>query len=72
MPRKNSNRETKESEEENKKQRISVWLKPRSSKVKLIDFGGATSEDEYHTAVINTRQYRAPEVILGKSLYRNT
>lgn len=27
--------------------------------------GGATFDHEHHSAVINTRQYRAPEVILG-------
>ena len=48
---------------------MSVWKKPRNDQVKMIDFGGATSENEYHTAVINTRQYRAPEVILGKTLF---
>lgn len=26
--------------------------------------GGATLADEHHSTVINTRQYRAPEVIL--------
>lgn len=26
--------------------------------------GGATFEDEYHSSIINTRQYRAPEVIM--------
>ena len=31
----------------------------------MIDFGGATFEDQHHSSVINTRQYRAPEVILG-------
>lgn len=30
----------------------------------MIDFGGATYNDERHTLIINTRQYRAPEVIL--------
>lgn len=30
----------------------------------MIDFGGATYEHERHTLIINTRQYRAPEVIL--------
>ena len=30
----------------------------------LIDMGGATYENEHHTKVINTRQYRAPEVYL--------
>ncbi len=31
----------------------------------VIDFGGATFESQHHSSVINTRQYRAPEVILG-------
>jgi len=39
--------------------------RPKSSRVKLIDFGGATFADEHHSAIINTRQYRAPEVTLG-------
>jgi dual-specificity kinase/CDC-like kinase len=30
----------------------------------VIDFGGATYDDEYKSTVINTRQYRGPEVIL--------
>ncbi len=30
----------------------------------MIDFGGATFEHQHHSQVINTRQYRAPEVIL--------
>lgn len=33
--------------------------------IKLIDFGGATFEYERKSSLINTRQYRAPEVILG-------
>ena len=40
------------------------WVKPVSCDVKIIDFGGATYEHEPHTLIINTRQYRAPEVIL--------
>ncbi|OAA73665.1 Protein kinase-like domain protein [Cordyceps fumosorosea ARSEF 2679] len=31
----------------------------------LIDFGSATFEDEYHSSVVSTRHYRAPEVILS-------
>lgn len=38
---------------------------PARTKVKLIDFGGATYNDEKKSSIINTRQYRAPEVILG-------
>ncbi|CAG8516307.1 2703_t:CDS:2 [Paraglomus occultum] len=36
-----------------------------STYIKLIDFGSAIFEDEYHSPVISTRHYRAPEVILG-------
>jgi len=38
--------------------------RPRRADIKIIDFGSATFADEYHCSVINTRQYRAPEVIL--------
>ncbi|TYZ61315.1 hypothetical protein PybrP1_010539 [[Pythium] brassicae (nom. inval.)] len=38
---------------------------PACNAVKLIDFGGATYEDESKSSIINTRQYRSPEVILG-------
>ncbi|CDS11137.1 hypothetical protein LRAMOSA03400 [Lichtheimia ramosa] len=31
----------------------------------LIDFGSATFEDDYHSSVVSTRHYRAPEIILG-------
>jgi serine/threonine protein kinase len=31
----------------------------------VIDFGGATYDDESKSSIINTRQYRSPEVILG-------
>jgi len=34
------------------------------TEVKIIDFGGATYDYEKHSFLINTRQYRAPEVIL--------
>jgi len=37
----------------------------RSAKIKLIDFGGATFQDQHKSSIIQTRQYRAPEVILG-------
>ncbi len=38
---------------------------PASTSIKLIDFGGATYDNEKKSSIINTRQYRAPEVILG-------
>ncbi|CEM19329.1 unnamed protein product [Vitrella brassicaformis CCMP3155] len=40
------------------------YKRPSRTDVKIIDFGGATYEHDHHSAVINTRQYRAPEVIL--------
>eukprot|EP00744_Colponema_vietnamica_P008166 GILI01011673.1.p1 GENE.GILI01011673.1~~GILI01011673.1.p1 ORF type:complete len:427 (+),score=64.27 GILI01011673.1:117-1397(+) len=42
-----------------------VYRIPVSNAVKLIDFGGATFAYDHHSSIINTRQYRAPEVILG-------
>jgi len=41
------------------------YSRPASTKIKLIDFGNATYELEHHSSIINTRQYRAPEVILA-------
>jgi Serine/threonine protein kinase len=38
---------------------------PASTSIKLIDFGGATYDHEKKSTIINTRQYRSPEVILG-------
>ncbi|KAJ6612314.1 kinase-like domain-containing protein [Mycena sp. CBHHK59/15] len=36
-----------------------------STDIRLIDFGSATFESEYHSTVVCTRHYRAPEIILG-------
>lgn len=33
--------------------------------IHLIDFGSAIFNDEYHSSVVSTRHYRAPEIILG-------
>ncbi|KAL2509362.1 Serine/threonine-protein kinase AFC1 [Forsythia ovata] len=38
---------------------------PKSSAIKLIDFGSTTFENQDHSYVVSTRHYRAPEVILG-------
>ncbi|KAK8050029.1 hypothetical protein PG994_011759 [Apiospora phragmitis] len=35
------------------------------TEIRLIDFGSATFEDEYHSSVVSTRHYRAPKIILG-------
>lgn len=48
-----------------KGQAVGDYLRPASSRIKLIDFGNATYEDEHHSAIINTRQYRGPEVLLS-------
>eukprot|EP00927_Polykrikos_kofoidii_P022707 TRINITY_DN21121_c0_g1_i2.p1 TRINITY_DN21121_c0_g1~~TRINITY_DN21121_c0_g1_i2.p1 ORF type:complete len:550 (+),score=79.17 TRINITY_DN21121_c0_g1_i2:114-1652(+) len=48
-----------------KKQCTSPYLRPASNRIKLIDFGNATYEDEHHSSIINTRQYRGPEVVLS-------
>jgi len=40
---------------------------PESTRIKLIDFGGATFDDDYKSSVINTREYRAPEILLKLS-----
>ena len=36
----------------------------QNTKITVIDFGSATFENEYHTTIVSTRHYRAPEVIL--------
>jgi len=38
---------------------------PESTRIKVIDFGGACYDTDKKSSIINTRQYRAPEVILG-------
>jgi len=44
---------------------------PLDTTIRIIDFGGATYQNERHSDIINTRQYRAPEVILGIDIYIN-
>lgn len=38
---------------------------PESTRIKVIDFGGSVYDENKKSSVVNTRQYRAPEVILG-------
>ncbi|XP_020701314.1 serine/threonine-protein kinase AFC2 isoform X2 [Dendrobium catenatum] len=38
---------------------------PKSSAVKVIDFGSTTYDSRDHNYIVSTRHYRAPEVILG-------
>lgn len=38
---------------------------PKSSAIKVIDFGSTTYDRLDQTYIVSTRHYRAPEVILG-------
>ncbi|XP_050364344.1 serine/threonine-protein kinase AFC3 isoform X2 [Argentina anserina] len=38
---------------------------PKSSAIKLIDFGSTVFENQNHSSIVCTRHYRAPEIILG-------
>lgn len=38
---------------------------PKSSAIKVIDFGSTAYERPDHNYIVSTRHYRAPEVILG-------
>lgn len=33
--------------------------------IQIIDFGSAVFNDEYHSSIVSTRHYRAPEIVLG-------
>ncbi|ODV78296.1 serine/threonine protein kinase [Suhomyces tanzawaensis NRRL Y-17324] len=33
--------------------------------IQVIDFGSAIFNDEYHSLIVSTRHYRAPEIVLG-------
>lgn len=43
----------------------SPYMRPVNSRIKIIDFGNATYANEKHSSIINTRQYRSPEVLLA-------
>ncbi|KAL3896687.1 MAG: hypothetical protein SGCHY_003915, partial [Lobulomycetales sp.] len=36
-----------------------------STDIRLIDFGSSIFSDDHHTAIVSTRHYRAPEILLG-------
>lgn len=38
---------------------------PKSSAIKVIDFGSTTYDRQDQSYIVSTRHYRAPEVILG-------
>ncbi|KAJ3131783.1 dual specificity protein kinase kns1 [Geranomyces variabilis] len=35
------------------------------TRVRLIDFGSSIFEKDYHSSIVSTRHYRAPEILLG-------
>ncbi|EGV63345.1 serine threonine protein kinase CMGC group [Yamadazyma tenuis] len=37
----------------------------RDTSIQIIDFGSAIFDDEYHSSIVSTRHYRAPEIVLG-------
>merc|ERR1719295_256574 len=44
------------------------WLTieiPLDTRLKVIDFGSALFADQWHSHLVQTRHYRAPEVVLG-------
>ena len=47
-------------------QRCRDYRNIQHTDVDVIDFGSATFDDESHSSVIGTRQYRAPEIVLGR------
>ncbi|AES72145.1 putative dual-specificity kinase CMGC-CLK family [Medicago truncatula] len=47
------------------KEGVSYKRLPKSSAIKVIDFGSTSYEHQDHNYIVSTRHYRAPEVILG-------
>uniref|UniRef100_A0A2K1YP42 Protein kinase domain-containing protein n=2 Tax=Populus trichocarpa TaxID=3694 RepID=A0A2K1YP42_POPTR len=45
---------------------------PKSSAIKVIDFGSTAYGHQDHKYIVSTRHYRAPEVILGRSIVSDT
>ena len=45
------------------------YMRVKCTDIRLIDFGSATFDDEHHSAVVSTRHYRAPEVLLGLCMH---
>lgn len=37
----------------------------KNPSIQIIDFGSAIFNDEYHSSIVSTRHYRAPEIVLG-------
>eukprot|EP00090_Calanus_glacialis_P047512 TRINITY_DN9907_c0_g1_i2.p1 TRINITY_DN9907_c0_g1~~TRINITY_DN9907_c0_g1_i2.p1 ORF type:complete len:580 (+),score=134.22 TRINITY_DN9907_c0_g1_i2:116-1741(+) len=48
-------------EREERKEKVRILKNPE---IRLIDFGSTTFDHEHHSSIIQTRHYRAPEVIM--------
>ena len=48
----------------NKKREKTLYKKLINTNIKIIDFGSAVEQNDIGSGIINTRQYRSPEVIL--------
>ena len=59
-----SSRSKSKSKSLNKKRNKTLYKKLINTNVKIIDFGSAVEKSDIGNGIINTRQYRAPEVIL--------
>jgi len=44
---------------------VTTWRPYPKANVQIVDFGSAVFKNDHHGSLINTRQYRSPEVILG-------
>lgn len=56
----------------NSESKSNVYLNVKDTKIKIIDFGGAVEKSEVGYGIINTRQYRSPEVILQSCMWRES
>ena len=45
--------------------RCKKWVKPVSCEIKVIDFGSSCFIHDHLSSYVQSRSYRAPEVILG-------
>ena len=53
-------------DKEERKERVKILKNPE---IRLIDFGSTTFDHEHHSSVIQTRHYRAPEVVMELGSY---
>ena len=49
----------------NRHRSVSLSDVATSTEIRLIDFGNSTYQESYHSRIVGTRHYRAPEVLLN-------